>query len=218
MTITNIMHVTGSKADLYSSMYFKGLEGVREPVNPFNKWVDGSLYAFGTRTVVIKYKGNELERYDERIAIDLTAAKDGLGLTVESNDPVLEISNKLSENEVAASQYFTSNPPIPPSNSHLDWNYQYQIKEHQFSNWVVDPADSQSGRWVATTEEETQWLNDKGEVIPPERNTHVAAASFYHYYYLNKFDYPIIIIMQMHQFCCLPFRRNYLHLSYCSWS
>ena len=115
MTITNIMHVTGSKADLYSSMYFKGLEGVREPVNPFNKWVGGRLYAFGTRTVVIKYKGNELERYDERIAIDLTAAKEGLGLTVESNDPVLEISNKLSENEVAESAVTVSPISVTPS-------------------------------------------------------------------------------------------------------
>ena len=190
MTITNIMHVTGSKADLYSSDYFKSMEGIREPVNPFTKWVDGHLYAFGTREVIVRYEEKETGRFTERIALDLTAAQEGLGLTGDSDDPMQEIEDKLNEDEEASSQYFTSNPPIPPSNSHVDWNYQYQIKEHQFSNWVVDPNDSQSGRWEATTEEETQWLKDDGSVITPVTSDHATAQSFFHYYYINKFDYP----------------------------
>ena len=200
MTITNIMHVTGSKADLYSSSYFKKVEGIREPVNPFTEWVDGRLYAFGTRVVITKYKGQEVDRYTERIALDLTAAKEGLGLTGESDDPMQEIEDKINENEVAASQYLTSNPPIPPSNSHIDWKYQYQIREHQFSSWVVDPDDSQSGRWKATTEEETQWLNDNGEVIPAETNTHTTSQSFFHYYFLNKYDYPVPYLIDLDVF------------------
>ena len=190
MTITNIMHVTGSKADLYSSSYFKKVEGMREPVNPFKKWVDGRLYAFGTVTTQIG---------EERIALDLTASQEAFTF-VDSDDPIQMINDVLNENEPVALTFLTSNPPIPPSNSYISWDYQYRIKEHQYSNWVVDENDSQSGRWEATTEEETQWLNSKGEVITPTLVDHDEAQYFHTYYFINKYDYPVPYFVDVEMF------------------
>ena len=180
MTITNIMHVSGSKADLYSPSYFKELEGMREPVNPFSKWVDGNLYAFGLRS----------DQYGQvRIVIDLTAAAKEITFE-DSSDPVKMIEDKLNEDELKAKEFEITNPPIPPSKSHTEWIYQHKIREHQYSSWVVDPDDSQSGRWVATTEEETQWYKDDGSFIEPVVTDHTEPQNFFTYYLLNNYDFP----------------------------
>ena len=86
MTITNLMHVTGSKADLYSSSYFEKVEGERPAVNPFTRWVDGKLFACGT--VVDKLgKG--------RVVIDLTAAREVMFISADSDDPMSEMKHAL---------------------------------------------------------------------------------------------------------------------------
>ena len=178
MTITNLMHVTGNKADLYSSSYFKAVEGERPAINPFNRWVDGSLYALGTVTDTLG---------TSRVVIDLTAAKEVMTITADSADPMAEIEACLSDNETIAKQYAVSSPTIPPSKSFISWKYRTLTKEHQFSNWVVD-------KWIATTEYETLYLkyNTSEEMMKPLTRTvtsDTVVQPLKQYYYINKFDY-----------------------------
>ena len=112
ITITNIMHVNGSKADLYSSNYFKKVEGVRDAISPFARWTDGSIVAFGTKT-------NELGTVN--IAIDLSQVVETLFPFELGDDPMTEISEQLSANESLLESAYITSPLIPHSKSFTDW-------------------------------------------------------------------------------------------------
>lgn len=178
MTITNLMHVTGSKADLYSSSYFEKVEGERPAVNPFTRWVDGKLFACGT--VVDKLgKG--------RVVIDLTAAREVMSISADSDDPMSEIEACLTADEAVAKTFAVDHPTIPPSNSFISWKYRSQNKEYQFHHWEVD-------KWVATNEIATYWMKynsaeKKFEPVPQVLCTDTIVQPLKQYYYHNKFDY-----------------------------
>lgn len=176
MTITNIMHVTGSKADLYSPSYFKKVEGERPAINPFERWVDGELFAFGSMTDTLG---------TSRVVINLTAAKDAVPIVVSSDDPFADIAASLAANEAVAALYRVTNPVIPPSRSYISWKYRSTTREHQFSKWVVD-------QWVATTDKEILYVKSSHEGTFLERRVteDTVAQPYKCYYYTNKWDYP----------------------------
>jgi len=177
MTITNIMHVTGSKADLYSPSYFKKVEGERPAINPFERWVDGELFAFGTRT-------DELGT--SRVVINLTTAKDAVPITVTSDDPFADIQQCINDNEAIAALHLVVNPVIPPSRSYTSWKYRSLTEEHQFSRWV-------GNQWVPTTDKEVLYYKDakNNEFLDRKVTEDTVAQPYKCYYYTNKWDYPI---------------------------
>ena len=177
MIITNILHVTGTKADLFSASYFKKEEGKRVAINPFS-WVDGRLYGYG---MVQEMFG------PVRICIDLRAAKEACGFTGEGDDPMEQINNCVPDDsamEHIALNYKVVNPPVPPATSYKTWQYKFMTYEHQFSKWE---QTGKYGEWVATTLVETRWVKGKTEIVP-RKTTDETAQVFKSYYYLNKYD------------------------------
>ena len=138
ITITNIMHVNGSKTDLYSPGYFKKVEGVRDAVSPFARWTDGSIFAFGSRT-------NELGTIN--VVVNLTLVNDTVvPLSVDlGDDPVTTIESLLNENEGLIADAFVDSPIIPPSKSYTDWKYTHQV-ERQTISYFIQKLDG-DGEW-----------------------------------------------------------------------
>jgi len=184
------MHVTGTKADLFSSSYFKKVQGERKPVNPFNKWVNGRLFIFGVLT-------DEEKGDTQRVVIDLTAAREPCEVTADTSDPFTEICTCLQK-DVTKTMYFSvTNPIVPPSRSFIMWAYHLVIKEHQFSSWISNYDDKgekipYTGHWEATTQREYRYLKN-GEMIAPTlvdlSSGSVLAEDYHTYYFVNSYDF-----------------------------
>ena len=175
MTISNILHVNGSKADLYSSSYFKRDSDVREPVNPFKQWVDGCLYAYGTVT-------NSFGTF--RAVINLTAAKGTLEITADSDDPMQEIEDCLNKYDYdeELSAFAEVNPPVPPSNICINWSYKNYRKEYQ------GPLPTSNG-WTVYSAYGDFYVDSENTTIKPALSTDETARAFIAYYYNDQWNF-----------------------------
>lgn len=173
ITITNIMHVNGSKTDLYSPSYFKKVEGVRDAVSPFARWTDGSIFAFGSRT-------NELGTIN--VVVDLIIVNDTVvPLSVDlGDDPVATIESVLNENEGLITDAFVNSPVIPPSKSYTDWKYTHQV-ERQTISYFLD------GEWHSKDLLTTWYYSGNDKLVPVLSDDYEAQANK-HYYYLDKWS------------------------------
>lgn len=180
MIITNILHVSGVQANLYSPSFFKREVGQRKPINPFTEWVGGRLYAYGT------YINKENSK--ERFAIDLRAVKDLIGFTGEGDDPLAQMNTCIDtkDKEFPLLDKLLSAPPIPPSKSFTSWKYQSEIKEHQHAYW-----DDGQKTWVPVTQNETRYIDPNGKTLVPELIENAVgqvAEELTAYYFINKYE------------------------------
>lgn len=180
ITITNIMHVNGSKADLYSSKYFKKVEGVREAVSPFARWTGGSIIAFGTRSNSLGVTNVAIDlRYVNKNIVTL----DIIPLDIE-DDPVSYMSKILTDNEVLLNDFdnvFVPNPTIPSSKSYTSWKYKYEVVNTTSSYAIV-------GDWFKHDFVTKKYLNGN-MCIDPVVSTDTVAQRNKSYYYVNKWDF-----------------------------
>lgn len=189
MTITNLMHVNGSDADLFSPRYFQEVEGKRPAIDPFKLWVDGQLIAFGTR---------QDDFGVTRIAIDLRKAAESVPALLElsSNDPLTEINRILTENEamIPETAYLTS-PKIPPANSYVNWRYRCYT-EYFSSCYLDDKTEWKDCNFTYTRylKEVFSYIGDikassKSVDIEPVPTSDTVVQPYKYYCYLNKYDF-----------------------------
>ena len=193
MTITNLMHVTGSKADLYSPSYFKKVAGERPAVNPFERWVNGKLIAFGTAIE---------NREEYRLAIDLTGFKTDHGIDIDfGDDPIQSLTEYLTSVESDVLEYKLESPFIPPSVSYLSWIYRFSIERHEHHFW-----NGTDLKWDTELFETTRYIKNGKPIVPTKIITTATynpdvliydarpeetpkAEELHHYYFLNRFDF-----------------------------
>lgn len=163
MTITNILHVTGTKMDLYSPSYFKEVEGEREAVDPLKRWVDGDLFGYG----IIKENDDEY-----RFVIDIRELKRTFDdLTFESIDPMMELNVflTLKEDDPDALQLikdcFVKHPYVPPAVSYTGWRYKTRKVTTEDVEFVRDPVKEWKGEWVHKVTEKTYFVDKYDDII-----------------------------------------------------
>ena len=118
MFLQAILNVRGLDMDLYSPEFFKGEDGGKDPINPFEYFKEGKIYGYGQLWDSFR------KDYTEQGCIDLTAYLEEVqgDLVLDptygiraSLDPVAAIINSLTEvPEADLKRFLITKPPVPP--------------------------------------------------------------------------------------------------------